>query len=67
MLRRTEMAVREEIRKIPDGVYNGASATDDDGTTLDEPVWVRARITVKGDEMTIDLSESDAQRKGLRQ
>ena len=36
-----------------------------DGTTLDEPVWVRARITVKGDEMTIDLSESDAQRKGF--
>ena len=32
---------------------------------LDEPVWVRARITVKGDEMTIDLSESDAQRKGF--
>ena len=32
---------------------------------LDEPVWVRARITVQGDEMTIDLSESDAQRKGF--
>lgn len=65
MMRRTELAVREEIRKIPDGVYKGAAATDDDGTTLDEPVWVRARITVKGDEMTIDLSESDAQRKGF--
>ena len=65
MMRRTELAVREEIRRIPDGIYTGASATDDDGTTLDEPVWVRARITVKGDEMTIDLSESDAQRKGF--
>ena len=65
MMRRTELAVREEIRKIPDGVYKGAAATDDDGTTLDEPVWVRACITVKGDEMTIDLSESDAQRKGF--
>ena len=65
MIRRTEIAVRKEIRKIPDGVYTGASATDDDGTVLDEPVWVRARITVKGDEMTIDLSESDAQRKGF--
>ncbi len=65
MIRRTEIAVREEIRKMPDGIYTGASATDDDGTTLDEPVWVRARIIVKGDEMTIDLSESDAQRKGF--
>ena len=65
MMRRTEIAVREEIRKIPDGVYTGAAATDDDGTTLDEPVWIRARITVQGDEMTIDLSESDAQRKGF--
>jgi N-methylhydantoinase B len=65
MLRRTEIAVREEIRKIPDGVYTGAAATDDDGTVLDDPVWVRTRITVQGDEMTIDLSESDAQRKGF--
>ena len=65
MMRRTEIAVREEIRKIPDGVYSGAAATDDDGTTLDEQVWVRAKITIKGDEMTIDLSESDAQRKGF--
>ena len=65
MIERTEIAVRDEIRKIPDGVYTGAAATDDDGTVLDEPVWVRARITVKGDEMTIDFSESDAQRKGF--
>jgi N-methylhydantoinase B len=65
MIKRTEIAVRDEICKIPDGVYTGAAATDDDGTVLDEPVWVRARITVKGDEMTIDLSESDAQRKGF--
>jgi N-methylhydantoinase B len=65
MFRRTELAVRDEIRKIPDGTYTGASATDDDGTALDEPVWVRAAITVKGDEMTIDLSGSDGQRKGF--
>ena len=34
MMRRTELAVREEIRKIPDGVYAGEAATDDDGTVL---------------------------------
>jgi len=65
MLARTERAMREEIRKIPDGVYTGAAATDDDGTVLAEPVWVRTRITVAGDEMTIDFTRSDAQRKGF--
>ena len=27
MMRRTEIAVRDEIRKIPNGVYYGAAAT----------------------------------------
>ncbi|OGA44616.1 MAG: hypothetical protein A3G25_09475 [Betaproteobacteria bacterium RIFCSPLOWO2_12_FULL_63_13] len=65
MIGRTERAVREEIRKIPDGTYYGESATDDDGTELDVPVSVRVDITVKGDEMTVDFSKSDAQRKGF--
>ena len=65
MIGRTERAVREEIRKIPDGTYYGESATDDDGTELDVPVSVRVDITVKGDEMTVDFSNSDAQRKGF--
>jgi len=65
MIRRTELAVREEIRKIPDGVYAGEAATDDDGTVLDEPVWVRVKVSVRGDEMTIDFSASDDQRRGF--
>ncbi|MBI4291160.1 MAG: hydantoinase B/oxoprolinase family protein [Betaproteobacteria bacterium] len=65
MLLRTEKAVHEEIRKIPDGVYTGAAATDDDGTVLDEQVWVRTRVTVAGEELSIDFSESDGQRKGF--
>lgn len=65
MMDRTEKAVREEIRKFPDGVYYGESATDDDGTELDVPVWVRAEVTIAGDEIIIDLSKSDKQRKGF--
>ena len=65
MIDRTEQAVREEIRKIPNGTYRGESATDDDGTVLDEQVWVRADVTIRGDQMTIDLSRSDKQRKGF--
>jgi len=65
MVNRTERAVRAEIARIPDGTYIGESATDDDGTVLDEPVWVRLDLTVRGDEMTLDFSRSDAQRKGF--
>ena len=65
MMDRTEKAVREEITKIPDGVYYGEAGTDDDGTVLDESVWVRVKITIDGDRIVIDFSESDAQRKGF--
>ncbi|OFZ98705.1 MAG: hypothetical protein A3H35_08130 [Betaproteobacteria bacterium RIFCSPLOWO2_02_FULL_62_17] len=65
MLDRTERAVRAEITAIPDGTYSGEAATDDDGTVLDEPVWVRVDITVKGDSLTADFTRSDAQRKGF--
>lgn len=64
MIDRTERAVRSEIREIPDGTYTGESATDDDGTVLDEPVWVRVDATIEGDGLTIDFSRSDDQRKG---
>lgn len=65
MIDRTEAAVREEIRKIPDGTYCGEAATDDDGTILDELVWVRVDLTISGDRMQLDFSRSDAQRKGF--
>jgi N-methylhydantoinase B len=65
MLARTEKAVRAEIARIPDGTYSGEAATDDDGTVLDQPVWVRLDLAVKGDSLTLDFSRSDAQRKGF--
>lgn len=65
MMTRTEKAVRATIAKIPDGTYSGEAATDDDGTELDVPVWVRCEISVKGDSLTVDFSRSDKQRKGF--
>src|SRR4030067_107983 len=65
MMDRSERAVRAEIAAIPDGTYPGQAATDDDGTVLDEAVYVRVDITVKGDSLTVDFSRSDAQRKGF--
>ena len=34
---------------------------DDDGIDIGEPVPIRVRVTVKGDEMTVDLSEVSKQ------
>ena len=65
MMNRTERAVRSTIEKIPDGTYYGEAATDDDGTELDVPVWVRVDVTVKGDTLKFDFSRSDKQRKGF--
>ena len=65
MLARTEKSVREQILAIPDGTYSGESATDDDGTVLDENVWVRVDAIVKGDELTLDFSRSDGLRRGF--
>jgi N-methylhydantoinase B len=65
MMDRTERAVRAAIEKMPDGTYYGESATDDDGTELDVPVWARCEITVKGDTLSVDFSKSDKQRKGF--
>lgn len=65
MLERTEKVVRQQIAELPDGTYYGESATDDDGTVLDEQVWVRCEATVAGDQLTLDFTKSDGQRKGF--
>jgi N-methylhydantoinase B len=61
MIRRDEIAARQQIEAIPDGVYYGESAVDWDGTTPDKQVFVRVKLTVEGDEMTFDFSDSDDQ------
>lgn len=61
MIKAAEEGMRAEIKKIPDGEYYGETALDWDGSTP-EAVWIRVKLTVKGDEMTFDFSDSDAQR-----
>ncbi len=65
MLARTERAVRAQIAATPDGVYYGESLSDDDGSELDVPVRVKCTVTIQGDEMIVDFTGSDAQRKGF--
>jgi len=59
----TELRCRRIVEEIPDGVYEAESFYDDDSVT-DEPVYIHAKVTVAGGDMTIDLSKCSQQRKG---
>ena len=64
ILAATERQVRQFIAEWPDGVYHGESLVDDDGFNS-ALVPIRARVTIAGDAMTIDLSESSPQVEGF--
>ena len=64
VLRATEVQVRQFISQWPDGVYKGESLVDDDGFDS-KLIPIRATVTIEGDTMTIDLSESNPQVTGF--
>jgi N-methylhydantoinase B len=65
ILDQSERAARAHTRTIPDGVYQAESFMDDDGIDIGKPVPVRVKVTVKGDEMTVDLSDCAPQVRGF--
>jgi N-methylhydantoinase B len=58
----TEEKCRKRVAQIPDGIYEAESFLDDDGKGQG-PVPVHARVTVKGSDMTIDLSKCSSERQ----
>jgi N-methylhydantoinase B len=62
-LDRAERLTREEIARIPDGSWSWTDHLDSDGQT-DEPVRVACTVTVEGDELWVDFSESAPQARG---
>ena len=64
ILSATERQVRQFISDWPDGVFRGESFVDDDGFES-EMIPIRAEITIEGDTMKIDLSESSPQVTGF--
>jgi len=58
-----ENRMRSEIAKLPDGVYYGHSTLDGDGL-VDEPIEIRVKITIQGDEALVDFEGSSPQVKG---
>ncbi|MBI1773874.1 MAG: hydantoinase B/oxoprolinase family protein [Proteobacteria bacterium] len=58
----TERWTEDEIRRLPEGVFEAEGARDDDGFT-DEPVRLKARVTIGDGEVRLDVTGSSPQRK----
>lgn len=63
ILASSEATMRDAIRAIPDGVYEGHSIADNDGLSQ-RPVRFHVKCTVDGDDIYFDLSGSDNQVAG---
>ena len=57
IIRRSEAAVRAEIRKLPDGEWRNETWSDG----FEEPIVVRCAVKVAGDEIFMDFSGSSPQ------
>ena len=56
-----EAEARQVVAAIPDGTYSAESLLDNDGINLDAPLNIRVRVTVSGDQMTVDYSDMNPQ------
>jgi N-methylhydantoinase B len=59
----TERKCRNVVALLPDGVYEASASIDDDGIRKGEPVPIHVKVTIKGTDMTIDLSGCSLERK----
>ena len=64
MLDAAERHARTIVAEWKDGVFDGEAVLDDDGFGL-ENIFVRARVTKLGSDVTVDLSGSDPQVTGF--
>lgn len=65
IFKQSEASVREVVKVIPDGEYAAESFMDDDGVELGKKIPIRVKVTVRGDQMTIDLSDVSNQVRGF--
>jgi N-methylhydantoinase B len=65
ILNQSERAARARARSIPDGVYEAESFMDDDGIDIGKRIPVKVKVIVKGDEMSIDLTDCGPQVRGF--
>jgi N-methylhydantoinase B len=63
ILDQSEAAARVFIRAMPDGIYAAETFLDNDRSG-DEPLPIRVKVVVRGEEMTVDYSGMAEQVKG---
>jgi len=63
LLAYTERMTRRLLESIPDGVYQYQDYLDDDGVS-DAPVLVKVKITIAGDQATVDFEGTAGQVSG---
>lgn len=61
--RRAETEMRAYIAAIPDGIYPFEAPMDSDGI-VDEPLWVRLDLEVRGSDLHFDFSRSSPACRG---
>src|SRR5579884_1733893 len=64
IFRESEAKCRAVVAAMPDGEYEAESIIDHDFVERDRPIPIKVRVIVRGDEMTIDLTQCSPQRRG---
>ncbi|MFC4222461.1 hydantoinase B/oxoprolinase family protein [Lysinibacter cavernae] len=64
IFRQTEEIERETVRGIPDGVYEAEGVLDNDGINLNQTIPIKLKVTVAGDSIDFDVTESADQTRG---
>jgi N-methylhydantoinase B len=64
ILDQSESAARAFIRAMPDGVYRTETYLDNDRSGGEDPVPIIVKVTVDGDELTVDFTDIAGQAKG---
>ncbi len=59
----SERIMRSVIAEAPDGVYTAEDFLEDDGFS-DKPARIAVRLTIEGDEATVDFTDSSDQVQG---
>lgn len=57
-----ERLSRAAVAKLPDGSWEASDFVDSDGVDLDQLVEVKVKVTIDGDRMIVDWSETEAAR-----
>jgi N-methylhydantoinase B len=64
LLAYTNRRLRARIAALPDGEYSGERWMDSDGLPGGDPIVLRAKVVVKGDDLLLDFAGSAPQARG---